>query len=269
MPPGESSDASRFLGDVPANYHSGLGRLLFEPYAEELVTRVVALNPQRILETACGTGIVTERMAAACEQASIVATDLNDAMIAVARQAVPGRVDLQVADMAALPFPDRAFDLVVCQFGLMFVPDKAPAVREARRVLVPGGTWLLATWAPLDRNDVQRLAHEAIGSLFPDDPPPFYETPFTLGDPAVLRALLEAGGFTSVSIETVHLTGHATTARLAATGLVLGNPVVEQILSRDASRMDDAVDRVERVLAKRYGERDLEVVLEALVTTAG
>jgi SAM-dependent methyltransferase len=257
-----------FVGEVPERYNACLGPLLFEPYAAELAARAAAPAPAHVLETACGTGILTRRLAAVLGgRAEIVATDLNEAMIAVARRDPPPGVELAVADMTALPFPDGRFDLVVCQFGVMFVPDKGLAAREAWRVLTPGGTWLLSTWAPLAENEVLRTTHEAIASVFPDDPPSFYETPGGYGAPDVLAGLLAAAGFADPRVERVSATGHAASAHVAATGLVLGNPVALEIRARDPARLEDAVRAVERALSARYGTGAIEVPLEALVAT--
>ena len=138
-----------------------------------------------MLEVACGTGIVTERLVRRLAgQGTLVATDLNDAMIAHARARIPAdpALEWRQADGTSLPFPDRAFDVVVCEFGLMFFPDKAAGVREAFRVLRPGGVYLFNVWDERGRNTDPRIAHETIGAFFPDDPPQFYEVPFNLHD---------------------------------------------------------------------------------------
>ena len=131
---------SLFTGSVPALYDRCLGPLLFVPYARDIAARAALLRPGRVLETAAGTGIVTEALAAALPDAEIVATDLNQAMLDIAgARGLPARVNFQAADAQALPFPDSSFDLVVCQFGAMFFPDRVGAYGEARRVLRPGG----------------------------------------------------------------------------------------------------------------------------------
>ena len=191
---------ARFTGSIPENYDRYLGPFLFEPYAQDLVRRLDAKEGARVLEIACGTGIVTRRLREHLPPASaLVATDLNPPMLEIARRklgAVKG-IDWRQADACALPFPDASFDAAVCQFGLMFVPDKPAACREARRVLVKGGTFLLSTWGALAQNPVGRIAYETVASFFPADPPDFYTVPFGLHQPEVVRGFLAAGGFTA------------------------------------------------------------------------
>jgi ubiquinone/menaquinone biosynthesis C-methylase UbiE len=143
----------RFSGSVPANYERYLVPLLFRPYAELLAQRAAAMAPKRILETAAGTGVVTAALASALPQSEIIATDLNQAMLDVASSRVSAsNVSFREADALALPFDDGSFDLVVCQFGIMFYPDKVAGNAEARRVLRDGGRYLLAIWNHLDKN---------------------------------------------------------------------------------------------------------------------
>jgi ubiquinone/menaquinone biosynthesis C-methylase UbiE len=162
-----STDAA-FSGSIPALYDRCLGPLLFQPYAEDLARRVAGLAPRHILETAAGTGIVTEALAKALPQAQIVATDLNQAMLDVAAKRVRSAgVSFRQADAQALPFPDAGFDAVVCQFGVMFFPDRVLAYREARRVLRPGGHFLFNVWNGLDDNPLSGAVAAAVAQLFP------------------------------------------------------------------------------------------------------
>jgi ubiquinone/menaquinone biosynthesis C-methylase UbiE len=122
---------SLFAGSIPGLYHRYLGPLLFQPYAEEVARRALRLSPQRILETAAGTGIVTAELHRALPDAEIVATDLNPAMLELAAEHVSSdKVGYQAADALDLPFADASFDLVVCQFGAMFYPDKVAAIAK-------------------------------------------------------------------------------------------------------------------------------------------
>ena len=266
-----NDSTTSFSGAVPAEYHAGLGPLLFEPYAAELATRVPNGPGVRVLETACGTGIATRRVLEAVPTVEIVATDLNADMLAVARAHLVdhhARVTFEVGDMTALSFAEASFDVVMCQFGLMFVPDKPLALREARRVLRTGGMLLVLTWAAMDRNPVVRITHETIVEFFPDDPPRFYETPFSLDDPGALDTLLHGEGFHDVRIEVVEKEGHAINARTAARGLIEGNPVADAIRARSPGSLPRLRDEVERRLAERFGTTDLRVPLTAIIATA-
>jgi ubiquinone/menaquinone biosynthesis C-methylase UbiE len=153
---------------------------MFEPYADDLVGRVRMRDGMRVLELACGTGVVTLRLRAELPaSATLVATDLNEAMVSYARAAVPAPgIEWQTADAQALPFADASFDAVVCQFGIMFLPDIPLGFAEAHRVLVPGGSLLANAWLSLDENPVHRSIGEAVADLFPDDPPRFLDVPY-------------------------------------------------------------------------------------------
>ena len=227
---------SHFTGSIPALYDRCLGPMLFEPYAQDLASRAALLAPRRILETAAGTGIVTAALAAALPEAEIVATDLNQAMLDVAAgRGLPARVSLRPADAQALPFPDGSFDLVVCQFGAMFFPDRVGAYREARRVLRPGGRLLFNVWDALERNPVTARLGDMVASFFPDDPPSFYRrVPFGYHDTAQIAADLRAAGFEDIAIETVTRNSQVD-ARSAAIGLCQGSPMGLEIEARGAA----------------------------------
>jgi ubiquinone/menaquinone biosynthesis C-methylase UbiE len=164
-----------FSGSIPSVYDRYLGPLIFEPYAQDLATRLSALHPEHVLETAAGTGIVTRALVRSLSPGvRIVATDLNQPMLDHAAERVPpGHVSWQKADAQALPFPDGAFDAVVCQFGVMFFPDKQKAYREARRVLKPSGHFILNVWDKIEHNEFADLVTAAVTDMFANDPPRF------------------------------------------------------------------------------------------------
>jgi ubiquinone/menaquinone biosynthesis C-methylase UbiE len=260
-----------FVGAVPPNYDRYLGSLLFYPFADDLAARLVVSPGMRVIEIACGTGIVTARLVRRLAgHGTLVATDLNEPMIAHARTRIPETPGLEwrQADGTSLPFPDRSFDAVVCQFGLMFFPDKAAGVREALRVLRPGGTYLFNVWDTLDRSPVCRITHETVGGFFPTDPPQFYTVPFSLHDTATLRRLLDQAGFTDVQCVTLDKIGESPSAADAATGLIEGNAILDAIMARRPEALADIKTAVARNIAQELGDHPVRCPLRAHVFTA-
>ncbi|MEO7178086.1 MAG: class I SAM-dependent methyltransferase [Allosphingosinicella sp.] len=257
-----------FAGSIPEYYDRCLGPFLFEPYAADLAARAALLGPGRILETAAGTGIVTAALAAALPAAEIVATDLNPEMLRVAAAKLDTeRVTFAPADAQSLPFADGAFDLVVCQFGAMFFPDRAAAYREARRVLAPGGTFLFNVWDRLDANPASRAVAEAVAALFPDDPPSFIaRVPFGYHDKAAIEADLRSAGFEAVEAETVAGRSRGA-AREVAPGLCQGSPLRAEIEARAPDRLDEATEAALAALVRLHGD-PVDAAMSAHVFTA-
>ena len=264
-----ATDAA-FAGSIPSIYDRYLGPLLFAPYAEAVARRAAALQPTRILETASGTGIVTAALQRALPGAQIVATDLNQAMLDVAAGRIDsGNVRFLAADAQALPFADGAFDLVVCQFGVMFFPDKVGANREARRVLRDGGAYIAVIWDSMEKNPGSRAMSDAVAALFPGDPPRFLDrTPFGYADLAQIERDLRAAGFTSIAVETVECRSRLPSAHDAATGMCCGSPLRSEIEERDPNMLDRAVDAAAAALAPWEGPDGLDVPMSAHIVTA-
>jgi ubiquinone/menaquinone biosynthesis C-methylase UbiE len=261
----ESSVA--FVGSIPAAYDRYLGPMLFEPYAADLVARLAAEPVRDVLEIAAGTGMLTARLRGSLPpSAKLTATDLNAPMLEHARTKLRDpAIAWQTADAQALPFANAAFDAVACQFGLMFMPDKALAFREARRVLRDGGRFAFNVWLSLDENPVGRIAHATIAAFFPSNPPTFYEVPFGFHDETRIRELLSAARFDPVRCERVIFEAHSPSARDAARGLVLGNPVLLAIQERAAAPVDAIVDAVAEALAAEGGGAPFRAPMSALV----
>lgn len=257
---------ARFKHSTPEQYDRYMGPLLFEPYAKVVAERAALLQPDWILETAAGTGIATRAVHKAAPQAQIVATDVNPVMLEVAaRNLRSDRVSFRPADAQDLPFDDESFDLVVCQFGVMFYPDKVRAHQEARRVLRSRGHYLLVSFDRLELNPVPRAAGNAVAALFPDDPPAYMERgPFSYADPALIERDLLAAGFTRIQLETVVLTTRVG-ASDAAQGLVVGSPFRSEIERRDSSGLDRALDTVTGALGPWDGK---DAPMSAHVVTA-
>ena len=260
-------DRGAFEHATPVLYDRYMGPLLFEPWANLVAQRAAVLQPGRILETAAGTGIVARSLSRAVPDAEIVATDLNPAVLAFAEQSEwPERVRFQAADAQDLPFADDCFDLVVCQFGVMFMPDKPRANREARRVLNAAGRYLFLTFDRLSLNPLSEAAGKAVDELFPDDPLRYMERgPYSYTDPAQIDQDLRAAEFTTIAIETVTLSSRVT-ARDAAQGLVLGGPLRGEIEQRDSAALEPAVEAVTLALESWDGK---DAPMSVHVVTAG
>jgi len=259
-----------FAGSIPALYDRHLGPMLFEPYALDIAERVTRLAPKRILETAAGTGIVTRALSRQLPTVPIVATDLNQPMLDhAAAQTSADRITWQQADAQALPFDDASFDVVVCQFGVMFVPDKDKAYREARRVLAPGGHFVLSVWDRIEDNEISDVVSRAVASLFPPDPPGFLaRTPHGYHDLSAIADALKRCGFSSVRSETVEKRGRAPSPRDPAVGFCEGSPLRNEIEARDKSRLAEATDTAAEAVARRFGRGPIDGKLLAHVFEA-
>jgi ubiquinone/menaquinone biosynthesis C-methylase UbiE len=172
-----------------------------------LLVDLAALQPgERVLDVACGTGAVA-RLAvhAVGPTGQVVGLDHAPAMLAVART-VPlppeGAIQWQTGDAGALPFPEAVFDVVCCQQGLQFVPDRVAALREMHRVLVPGGRVVLGVWQAIEHNPVAAAFSAAVARYVSPEAGRRARAPFTLGDATVLHTLLTEAGFRDVVIRT-------------------------------------------------------------------
>jgi ubiquinone/menaquinone biosynthesis C-methylase UbiE len=256
-----------FAGSIPEIYHRHLGPTLFQPFATDLGGRVLGQQGW-ILELACGTGIVTQMLALATP-AHIMATDLNAPMIEYARGWVDfPQIDWREADAQALPFDDGDFDLVVCQFGVMFFPDRAGAHREARRVLRKTGRYIFSVWDHLERNPAVEALHAAVSACFPADPPRFIErTPYGYSDTERIRHDALSGGFHEVEVETISQQKE-TTARDLAIGFCQGSPLRNEILARDPDGLNRVTEQVEAALVATFGAAPFTAPFQAHVVTA-
>lgn len=269
----QNSGHTQFVGSIPHNYDAHLGPLLFEFSAADLAKRVGDAVPdaRRVLEVACGTGIATAALSHALSpDTEIVATDLNDAMLDYARQKrgdLPG-VTFRQADAQSLPFDDHSFDAVVCQFGVMFFPDKAQAVSEFARVLRPGGLLAFNVWDSLQNNPVARIAQDTIASFFDADAPDFLTVPFGYYEIEPIRNLIRDAGLKAQDVQTVSATVERPEALSVARGFVEGNPGIIQIRERASVDPEDIVHAVAAATEDVYGPAPLQIPLQEFVFLA-
>jgi ubiquinone/menaquinone biosynthesis C-methylase UbiE len=247
-----------FAGSIPELYDTFLVPLIFESFAADIAERTAALDPRHVLETAAGSGVLSRALAQRLPpDVRMTITDLNQPMIdhAARVHGEDARVSWRQADALALPFNEGTFDAVVCQFGVMFFPDKVAGYAEARRVLKPGGSFLFNTWHDIVSNEFADAVTAAAATVFPDDPPRFLaRTPHGYHDLATIRGELEAAGFSSVSVVTVDAVSAAPSARHVAIAYCQGTPLRNEIEARDASRLEHVTDVSERAIAERFGE---------------
>ena len=265
-----ASDSS-FNDDVATFYQSTLVPLIFEPYAADLAARARALRPTSVLEVACGTGVVTRALASSLPDAcAITATDLNPAMVAHAQRVGTRRpVSWRQADALALPYADESFDVVVCQFGAMFFPDRVAGYREIRRVLRPGGTFLFNVWNGIEHNEFADTITQALSTLWPDDPPLFLaRTPHGHGRPAEIESDVRAAGFERCSLVRRDDISSAAGPHVPALAYCQGTPLRNEIETRDPSGLERATRAATAALHSRFGDGPIEARISALVVTA-
>ena len=262
--------AADFGGSIPGYYDSILGPAQFDSFAADLARRLPARPLGDVLEIACGTGIVTRRLRERLDPAvRLVATDLSKAMLDYARYKLESSaIEWRHADAAALPFGDAAFAAVVCAFGVMFVPDKVLAFREAKRVLREGGTFAFNVWDSVQDNPHAAASTVVMTSLFPGDPEmDFAKLPYGFNDQPTLRRLLSSAGFGEIRIEKVKIEVRSPTAHTFATGIIKGSPRILLIQNRGAS-VDEVVKKMAAAFARLGGSEPFRCPAQALVVEA-
>jgi ubiquinone/menaquinone biosynthesis C-methylase UbiE len=256
-----------FGGSISKLYEAYMVPLIFAEYAADMADRVAAGRPSRVLEIAAGTGVVTRAIASVLPASvSIVATDLNQAMLDQAAAAGIGRqVEWKQADAMQLPFPDGAFDAVVCQFGAMFFPDKGKAFAEARRVLAPGGVFLFNVWDRIEENEFAETVTDALATLFPENPPRFMvRVPHGYHDLEAIERDLADGGFPGkAEIATLSKRSRAASSGVPAIAYCQGTPVRSEIEARNPARLGEATEIAAAALAKRFGKGAIEGKIQA------
>ncbi len=261
-----------FAGSIPENYDRYMVPLIFAPYAADLARRAASLSPGAVLETAAGSGVVARALAPGLHRdASYVVTDLNQPMLdfAASRQPPDARIEWRQADALALPFEDASFDVVCCQFGAMFFPDRTAGYREARRVLKPGGRFLFNVWDRIEENVFADEVTQAVAEIFPEDPPRFLaRLPHGYHDTRLIRRELEDAGFSGVRIDTRAEASRASSPRVPAIAYCHGTPLRNEIEARDPGKLTSATDHAERMIADRHGRGEVAARIQAHVISA-
>ncbi len=260
-----------FRGSIPELYETYLVPLIFEPYAVELTSRLAPRRVTRVLEIAAGTGVVTRALASALdERVSIVATDLNQPMLDYASSlGIQRSVEWRQADALNLPFPDATFDAIVCQFGVMFFPDKARAFSEARRVLRAGGAFIFSVWDRIEENDFADVVTTALVSVFPEDPPRFLaRTPHGYHQREAIERDLAHGGFAAPpQFDTVAARSRAPSFQIPAIAYCQGTPLRNEIEARGPERLGEVTEIAAEAIAQRFGTANVDGKIQAHIVT--
>jgi SAM-dependent methyltransferase len=261
-----------FSGSIPKFYDTLMVPLIFAGYATDMAALVAASSPGSVLETAAGSGVVTRALAPQLgANARYVVSDLNQPMLdyAATRLGSDSRIEWRQADALQLPFEDASFDVVCCQFGAMFFPDRVAGYAEARRVLRPGGRFVFSVWDRIEENAFADEVTHAVATVFPHDPPRFLaRTPHGYHDIALIRADVGRAGFASIGIETHEKVSRAPSAREVATAYCQGTPLRGEIEARDAGLLQLATDRATEAIAGRHGEGPVAGKIQAHVIVA-
>lgn len=266
------SDVDRlFAGSIPQLYDEYMVPLIFEPYAGDLASRVAARHPSSVLEVAAGTGVVTRHLASALTpDVQIVATDLNQAMLdRAAAVGTSRRVEWRQADATKLPFPDGSFDVVVCQFGAMFFPDKPTAFSEAKRVLRAGGIFIFNVWDAIDQNEFAEAVTFALQGMYPADPPRFMaRVPHGYGSPELVAEHLTEGGFSArPNLTTLAARSRAASPNIPAIAYCQGTLLRTEIETRGPSRLAEATGLAAAELGRRFGYGAVDGKIQAHIFT--
>jgi SAM-dependent methyltransferase len=266
-----SNDAAGFVGNIPQHYDQGLGPIIFAEYAADTAQRVAAYHPARVLETAAGTGIVTRKLRDALPgRTHLTATDLNPPMLDIARAKFRSgeQVEFRPADAVALPFADGSFDAVICQFGIMFFPDKAKSCSEVYRILAPGGHYVFSVWDSHRYNPFGRITHEIAERFFPADPPQFYRVPFSCHQIDPIKELLIAADFSDINVAVIRQEREIPDAAIFARAAVLGNPFIDQIEARGGVAPEQIIEALAQEFRREFGADPGRMPLQAIVFSA-
>ena len=267
------SDVDRlFTGSIPQLYDEYMVPLIFEPYAVDLASRVAKRQPSCLLEIAAGTGVVTRHLAnVLAPEVRIVATDLNQAMLDRAVAVGTSRpVEWRQADAMQLPFADASFDVVVCQFGAMFFPDKPKAFTEANRVLRPGAAFIFNVWDTIEQNEFAETVTLALQAMFPADPPRFLaRVPHGYSDADAIAQHLAEGGFARRPIiTTLAAKSCAASPSIPAMAYCQGTLLRSEIETRAPARLAEATTAAAAAIGKRFGQGAVEGKIQANIVIA-
>jgi ubiquinone/menaquinone biosynthesis C-methylase UbiE len=261
-----AKDSFKFSGEAAMNYDRYLGPIMFEPAAIQLVSKIDTANVTSVLELACGTGRVTRHLRQLfAPHVELMATDFNTDMLGVALEKLDGEaIEFRVEDAQELSFADNSFDLVVFQFGLMFLKDKQKGLHEALRVLKPGGKFIFSTWDKLDNLPLIKLIiQDIVIAYYKDEDPTRFKVPFSLHDAATLEAWMTEANFVNVKVDRTAFTGHSPSLTEIVNGYFVKHSLGAEVFEKDPAAFDKMTVEIEQTVARQFGETDIDLPLTA------
>lgn len=252
----ERKEAFKFTGADAEYYDKYLGPVLFEPYARYLASQIDPANLSSVLEIACGTGRVTRHLRSALPSSiKLVATDISNDMMNVALREVDNRgIEFRIEDAQNLSFPDNSFDLVICQFGVMFLPDKNKGFREAFRVLKPRGKFICFTWDDTLRMPLFKLLiNELITPCFEGEDISRFFIPFSLHNSLQLQAFMTNAGFMNVSSNNIILKSGSAEVKNIVLGLFRKHVLGKEVMAKDPLAFERIAQQFEEEISKQFG----------------
>jgi ubiquinone/menaquinone biosynthesis C-methylase UbiE len=261
-----AKDSFKFSGEAAMNYDRYLGPIMFEPAAIELVSKIETSNITSVLELACGTGRVTRHLRQLfAPQVQLMATDFNADMLGVALEKLDGEeIEFRVEDAQELSFADNSFDLIVFQFGLMFLKDKHKGLHEALRVLKPGGKFIFSTWDKLDNLPLIKLIiQDIVIAYYKDEDLTRFKVPFSLHDPSMLEAWMKEANFVNINADHVTFSGHSPSLMEIVNGYFVKHSLGAEVFDKDSVAFDKMTIEIEQIVAKQFGEKDIDFPLTA------
>ena len=242
---------------------------MFEPYGRYLASRIEGANLKSVLEIAAGTGRVTRHIRKALPSSvKLTATDISNDMLSIARGALKDEeISFQIEDAQNLSFEDNSFDLVICQFGMMFLPDRNKGFSEIYRVLRPGGKLMCFTWDDtLNMPLFKAIINEQIIPIFSDEDTSRFFVPFSMHDPTALKNHFVEAGFKSVGVEWVKLNSSAPKAENVVNALFRKHMLGKEVATRDPALFEPLASKIENEIIINFGDSELEFELSALLT---
>lgn len=256
---------TRFEITIPKVYEQYLGPYLYEPYSKFVTNRIIG-NPQNVLEIGVGSGRLTKHLVKKIsKEAKLTAIDINPNMLDIARQKInAANVKFEVADAQELPFADNSFDLVICQFGFMFLPNKQKGFNEAWRVLKPRGQFLFVTWDKAENNITLHISQQIILQLLEAIPPVYFgKAYYAMNNPEELRNYTKVAGFENGTVEKITLEGKCPSAMDAAIGFIEGNSIIKEILKEGPELLHTIKTTIASKINEQVGKDPIQSELNA------